>query len=42
MTKPPEDPTKDKAFKKVVERMLKAPPKPHKPLKTKKKTGDKR
>jgi hypothetical protein len=27
-----EDPRKVKEFKKVVERMLKTPPKPHKPL----------
>lgn len=37
-----EDPKKDQAFKKVVERMLKTPPKPHKPTapkpKRKKKT----
>jgi hypothetical protein len=31
----PEDPKKDQAFKKVVERMLKTPPKPHAPPKKK-------
>jgi hypothetical protein len=37
MAKPPEDPKKDEKFKKVVERMLKTPPKPHKPPKRKRK-----
>jgi hypothetical protein len=35
MANSPEDPKKDQAFKKVVERMLKTPPKPHKPTKPK-------